>query len=69
MLLNSQPIVAIATAPGRGGIGVVRVSGPHLGPFIFKLLGKNLTPRHAHYLPFHDENAVAIDHGIALYFQ
>lgn len=69
MLLNSQPIVAIATAPGRGGIGVVRVSGPHLGPFIFKLLGKNLSPRHAHYLPFHDENAVAIDHGIALYFQ
>lgn len=69
MLLNSQPIVAIATAPGRGGIGVVRVSGPHLGPFIFKLLGKNLTPRHAHYLPFHDENAIAIDHGIALYFQ
>lgn len=69
MLLNSQPIVAIATAPGRGGIGVVRISGPHLGPFIFKLLGKNLTPRHAHYLPFHDENAVAIDHGIALYFQ
>lgn len=69
MLLNSQPIVAIATAPGRGGIGVVRISGPHLGPFIFKLLGKNLTPRHAHYLPFHDENAIAIDHGIALYFQ
>ena len=65
----NQPIVAIATAPGRGGIGVVRVSGPQLGPFILKLLGRQLTPRHAHYLPFLDENALPIDHGIALYFQ
>jgi tRNA modification GTPase len=65
----NQPIVAIATAPGRGGIGVVRVSGPQLGPFILKLLSRQLTPRHAHYLPFLDENALPIDHGIALYFQ
>lgn len=64
-----QPIIAIATAPGRGGIGVVRVSGPQLGPFILKLLGRQLTPRHAHYLPFLDEKAFPIDHGIALFFE
>lgn len=69
MISHHQPIVAIATAPGRGGIGVVRVSGPHLGPFIFKLLGRHLTPRHAHYLPFPDSDANPIDHGIALFFQ
>ena len=63
-----DPIVAIATAPGRGGIGVVRVSGPHLGPFIFKLLTKELAPRHAHYLPFMDGNNQLIDQGIALFF-
>lgn len=69
MHFDNQPIIAIATAPGRGGIGVVRVSGPHLGPFIFNLLGRHLTPRYAHYLPFPDKNALAIDQGIAIYFQ
>ncbi len=64
----TDPIVAIATAPGRGGIGVVRVSGPRLGPFIYKLLTRELTPRHAHYLPFMDGNHQLIDQGIALYF-
>jgi len=64
----NDPIVAIATAPGRGGIGVVRVSGPKLGPFIFALLAKNLTPRHAHYLPFLDSSQQLIDQGIALFF-
>lgn len=65
---NKYPIVAIATAPGRGGIGIIRVSGPHLGPFIFALLGLNLTPRHAHYCVFRDQNGEPIDQGIALYF-
>jgi tRNA modification GTPase len=65
---NNAPIVAIATAPGRGGIGIIRVSGPNLGPFIFALLGLHLTPRHAHYCVFHDQNRVALDQGIALYF-
>ncbi len=64
-----DPIVAIATAPGRGGIGVVRVSGPSLGPFIFSLLGKNLSPRHAHYLSFPDENNLPIDQGLAIFFK
>ena len=64
----SQPIAAIATAPGRGGIGIVRVSGPSLGPFIYALLGRNLSPRHATYGPFPDTNGKPIDQGIAIYF-
>ena len=66
--LNQRPIVAIATAPGRGGIGVVRVSGPYLGPFIYALLGRALEPRHATYCRFPDADGNAIDQGIALYF-
>ena len=66
--LNQRPIVAIATAPGRGGIGVVRVSGPHLGPFIYALLGMDLEPRQATYCRFPDAAGNAIDQGIALYF-
>jgi len=65
---TQRPIVAIATAPGRGGIGVVRVSGPHLGPFIYALLGRSLEPRHATYCRFPDATGEAIDQGIALYF-
>lgn len=64
----SQPIAAIATAPGRGGIGIVRVSGPSLGPFIFALLGRTLTPRHASFGPFPDAQGQAIDQGISIYF-
>jgi tRNA modification GTPase len=65
---TQRPIVAIATAPGRGGIGVVRVSGPHLGPFIYALLGRSLEPRQATYCLFPDATGNAIDQGIALYF-
>ena len=64
----SQPIAAIATAPGRGGIGIVRVSGPSLGPFIFALLGRTLAPRHAKFGPFPDAEGQAIDQGISIYF-
>lgn len=64
----SEPIAAIATAPGRGGIGVVRVSGPDLGPFVIDLLGRALAPRQASYLAFPDGDGKAIDRGIAIYF-
>jgi len=67
--LNAAPIVAIATAPGRGGIGVVRVSGASLDDLCVTLLGRKLTPRHAHYLPFRDDDGTLIDEGIALYFK
>jgi len=66
--LDACPIAAIATAPGRGGIGVVRVSGASLADFAQTLFGQTLRPRHAHYLPFHDADGTVIDTGIALYF-
>jgi len=69
MLARQQdPIVAIATAPGRGAVGIVRVSGRHLSPLIQALCGRNLKPREATYLPFVDADGSPIDHGLALHF-
>ncbi|HEF5154549.1 tRNA modification GTPase TrmE [Burkholderia multivorans] len=70
---DSDPIVAIATAAGRGGIGVVRVSFGRGGeaaalPMIDALCGQRLAPRHASYVPFLDAQGVPLDRGIALYF-
>ncbi|MDO5666865.1 MAG: tRNA uridine-5-carboxymethylaminomethyl(34) synthesis GTPase MnmE [Alcaligenaceae bacterium] len=67
--IQEDPIVAIATAPGRGGIGVVRVSSKDLSTYINAFFGRDLTPRHAYYLPFNDADGDAIDEGIALYFK
>lgn len=70
MSLSTQvPIAAIATAPGRGGIGVVRVSGPDLSVLARRLFNRELTPRHAHYLPFTAETGEHLDEGIAIYFR
>jgi tRNA modification GTPase len=66
---SSDCIVAVATAPGRGGIGVVRVSGPNLRAFAQGMFARSLRPRHAYYLPFNDADGLAIDTGIALYFK
>ncbi|CAN5718337.1 tRNA uridine-5-carboxymethylaminomethyl(34) synthesis GTPase MnmE [soil metagenome] len=63
-----DPIIAIATAPGRGAVGIVRVSGRGLQPLIEALCGRQLQPRYATYLPFKDAKGEAIDHGLALYF-
>lgn len=63
-----EPIVAIATAPGRGAVGIVRVSGPDLSPIIIALCGRALRAREATYLPFLDADASAIDQGLALHF-
>jgi tRNA modification GTPase len=62
-------IAAIATAPGRAGIGVVRVSGERLGEFARAVCGKRLQPRLATLCKFNDMQGGLIDHGIALYFQ
>ena len=71
-LPDALPIAAIATAPGRGGIGVVRVSGTGLGPLIAAVLGADraaqLVPRRATYGPFLDAQGEAIDQGLALLF-
>ncbi len=61
-------IAAIATAPGQGGIGVVRVSGHNLAPLAAAILGKTPPPRQASYTPFLDAQGQVIDQGIALFF-
>lgn len=63
-----DPIVAIATAPGRAAVGIVRVSGANLAPVIAALCGRALRPREATLLPFLDKHGNAIDHGLALHF-
>jgi tRNA modification GTPase len=70
---DTDPIVAIATAPGRGGIGVVRLSFGRAGEAaaahaMHALCGQLLKPRHASYVPFIAANGDALDRGIALYF-
>ncbi|MEH6461758.1 tRNA uridine-5-carboxymethylaminomethyl(34) synthesis GTPase MnmE [Chitinimonas sp. JJ19] len=61
-------IAAIATAPGRGGVGVVRISGSGLAELGFTLAGKPLKPRHAHYADFRSSDGELIDQGLALFF-
>ncbi|MGA6097789.1 tRNA uridine-5-carboxymethylaminomethyl(34) synthesis GTPase MnmE [Stutzerimonas marianensis] len=61
-------IAAVATAPGRGGIGVVRVSGVRARAIAITLSGKEPTPRHAHYGPFHADDGEVIDEGLLLFF-
>jgi tRNA modification GTPase len=68
VLPKPDNIAAIATAPGRGGIGVVRVSGQGLAAMVVALTGRQLTPRLATYTPFLDANGTPLDQGIALYF-
>ncbi len=69
MTTQHDPICAIATAAGRGGIGVVRVSGKNLAAIVEGVCGRTLLPRHASFLPFRNADGGAIDHGIALYFE
>ncbi|MGQ2996244.1 tRNA uridine-5-carboxymethylaminomethyl(34) synthesis GTPase MnmE [Variovorax sp.] len=64
----SDPIVAIATASGRGAVGIVRVSGARLAPLIEALCARPLKPREATYLPFRDAAGEAVDHGLAIHF-
>ena len=65
---HHHPIAAIATAPGRGAVGIVRVSGKGLAPFIAAVCGRTLAPRQATYLPFRDVAGRPIDQGLAIYF-
>jgi tRNA modification GTPase len=66
--VSSTPIAAIATAPGRGAVGIVRVSGVGIAPIVQALCGRSLAPREATYLPFQDGQGGAIDSGLALFF-
>lgn len=66
--MTTETIVAQATAPGRGGVGIIRVSGPLAEQVALAVTGKSLRPRYAEYLPFVAEDGSQIDQGIALYF-
>ncbi|MBL0945853.1 MAG: tRNA uridine-5-carboxymethylaminomethyl(34) synthesis GTPase MnmE [Hydrogenophaga sp.] len=65
---HADPIVAIATAPGRGAVGIVRVSGKGLAPFVRALIGREPRPREATYGPWRAADGQAIDHGLSLWF-
>lgn len=65
---TNETIAAIATAPGRGGVGIIRVSGPKALPIAQHILGITPKPRYAHYGDFCNANGDILDQGIALYF-
>ncbi|MYM61313.1 tRNA uridine-5-carboxymethylaminomethyl(34) synthesis GTPase MnmE [Vibrio sp. OCN044] len=66
--MTTDTIVAQATAPGRGGVGIIRVSGPLASQVALAVTGKQLRPRYAQYLPFIDQDGIQLDQGIALFF-
>ena len=66
--MNKGTIAAIATAPGRGGVGVIRISGSNLLPFAFALTGKSPKPRYATLANFQAADGSTIDTGLLLYF-
>jgi len=68
MNVPRETIAAIATAQGRGGVGIVRISGPLALSAAQAIVGKTPQPRHAHYGAFKDQHGDAIDEGISLYF-
>ena len=65
---NVDTIAAIATAQGKGGVGVIRISGLGIEALASEILGKLPAARHATYCDFLDEKGDALDQGIALYF-
>jgi tRNA modification GTPase len=66
--LKIDTIAAVATPPGRGGVSIVRISGPQTSKIAAHILGQLPRPRKATYNTFLDSDGVAIDAGIALYF-
>jgi len=67
--MNNQPIIAIATPHGSGGVGIIRISGQNLENIIQKIFSKKLTPRYAHLLKFLDKEKQIIDQVIAIYYK
>ena len=71
--MNTAPdlrdtITAVATAPGAGGVGIVRLSGPRARAIAEAVTGRALRVRHAHHVRFRDAEGATLDDGIALYF-
>lgn len=67
--MHQDTIVALATPPGRGGVGIIRISGPKSADIGKTITGQSLKPRMATYLNFHLDNNQVVDKGIALYFK
>ncbi len=65
---HQDPIVAVATAPGRGAVGIVRVSGRALEPLIEAICARTLMPRVATFLPFLAADGSTLDQGLAIHF-
>ncbi len=64
----NDTIAAVATAAGRGGVGIIRLSGPAATAIGRSICGRDLQPRHAHFCSFHDDRGAVLDTGIGLYF-
>ena len=67
-MFTTDTIAALATAPGRAGVGIIRISGPATKAVAQAILRKLPKPRYADYLPFYDANSQVLDQGIALFF-
>ena len=65
---DGDTIAAIATPPGRGGVGIIRISGDRARAIGTAIAARDLDPRHAHFATFRDERGNVLDSGIALYF-
>ena len=68
IMSHNDTIVAQATPPGRGGVGILRISGLKARDVAQAVLGKLPKPRYADYLPFKDADGTPLDQGIALWF-
>ncbi|QWE28726.1 tRNA uridine-5-carboxymethylaminomethyl(34) synthesis GTPase MnmE [Polynucleobacter sp. AM-7D1] len=68
MMTRKLPIIAVATAPGKAGVGVIRISGPRLLPIAEALFHKVLTPRQTNLLTLRDARGETIDQLIAIFF-
>ena len=66
--IDNDTIAAIATAPGRGGVGIVRLSGPAAHAIGNAICSKQLQPRHAHFCTFANTSGDTLDTGIGLFF-
>ncbi|MBE0471722.1 MAG: tRNA uridine-5-carboxymethylaminomethyl(34) synthesis GTPase MnmE [Methyloprofundus sp.] len=67
-ITHQDTIAAIATPPGNGGIGIIRISGNNALAIAQQLTNKTLQPRHAHYAAFYEADGSMIDSGLALLF-
>ena len=65
---HRDPVVAVATAPGRGAVGIVRASGRDLSALIQSVCGRALVPRQATLLDFVGSDGQAMDRGLAIHF-